>query len=205
MAILKLITASKFDGMSTAKLEGILTDPHIELAILTSDRTHNKTKKPDEPKVKRPNSVNKRNLSALIRVLNKYKTYGARGVWKAPDRELPDLERSIIVIGISLDEAIKQACRFNQEAIMYKAKGHTSPMLYFLGDYAAITYSTTVSVMHSVNVTRETIEKYVKERAQPGEMFGYTVLRGASFEAEMNKASEQVITTKYKKTDTRSA
>lgn len=173
-----IVLARKYSGLSKSKLSSVLTGSE-NYAILTSDRAG------------RSRNGNKRAFSELMRLTQRYNPYRVKGVWKEAGQRKPSLERSLIILGIGLQEAEKLGRKFSQDAIVFKNKGKRQPKLYFLQQGQMTRYDMRVRVTAG-SVRRHKIDEEVSTLGLDDEG-GFTATGGAFFSADVDWTSAQVI------------
>ena len=172
-----------FDEMSVPKLKRIMGGNH-SYGVLTTERKD----------VGR--SKNRQHFSKLLRIaqMGGRKAWRVHGIWKEANQKLPALERSIIGINMTFQEAIKIGRQYKQDAIIFKNKADKHPYLYFIDhDSQEVTrYPMKIKVAKG-SVKKGWMEERVTDTVQDGEEGGFTAARGASFEGSVDWSKEQVL------------
>lgn len=176
-----LITARKFAGMNASQLAKIVHGAS-RYAILTSDRGE------------RSRGGNKKAFTRFTQKVQRgsQKIVTVRGVWKEAGTRGPSLERSVIAVGLSLKDAIKVGREYNQDAIIYKNQGSKHPFCIFLGEDHITRYKMHVRVVKGGSVRKKSVLDRVSQMDYDEEG-GFTAVEGATFTAEIDWSSEQVI------------
>ena len=176
-----LITARKFSGMNHRQLAKIVHGTS-RYAILTSDRGE------------RSRGGNKKAFTRFTQKVQRgsQKIVTVRGVWKEAGTRGPSLERSVIAVGLSLKDAIRIGREYNQDAIIYKNQGSKHPWLFFLSEENVTRYKMTMRVVKGGSVRRQDVLDRVSQMSYEEEG-GFTTVEGATFTADVDWGSEQVI------------